>query len=82
MSSRISLHSLLSSFVRLSGARTYCGAKIHILFDKKNNNQFFSSYYCVFCVMTLFEMKNSLNPNRSLETKHILFYCRADWLYL
>lgn len=24
----------------------------------------------------------SFNPNRSLETKQILFYCRADWLYL
>ena len=25
---------------------------------------------------------NHLIPNRSLETKQILFYCRADWLYL
>ena len=28
------------------------------------------------------EIAKAFNPNRSLDPKHILFYCRADWLYL
>ena len=28
------------------------------------------------------EIEKAFNPNRSLEPKQILFYCRADWLYL